>query len=107
MCNNCGIRPKNNPHNWRRPCHVQKQQQNGTQMVIKFYDECKPYYEFTNFCDDAPINLDGKVWRTTEHYFQAQKFIGNPHLMEQIRGKHGACEAFQIAKQNQHQIRQD
>ena len=50
---------------------------------IKFYNRDDPYYEFTNFYS-APIELDKKTWPTTEHYFQAQKFVGTPYE-EKIR----------------------
>lgn len=50
------------------------------QKPIYFYDKDKPYYQFTNFYCDQPIVIDEKQWRTTEHYFQAQKFIGTPYV---------------------------
>jgi ribA/ribD-fused uncharacterized protein len=54
--------------------------------TINFYERYQPYYEFTNFWDQHPIMLDGKLWPTVEHYFQAQKFIGsNQYLQETIR----------------------
>ena len=31
-----------------------------------------------------PVQIDGKRWPTTEHYFQAQKFVGTPY--EQVIG---------------------
>jgi ribA/ribD-fused uncharacterized protein len=46
---------------------------------IYFYDKFAPFYEFTNFYS-APIFLDERTWKTTEHYFQAQKFVGTPYL---------------------------
>lgn len=51
--------------------------------AIYFYEERNRYYEFTNFYA-SPINLGGKNWKTTEHYFQAQKFAGTP-IEELIR----------------------
>jgi ribA/ribD-fused uncharacterized protein len=41
---------------------------------ILFYGRSKPFYCGSNFYP-APIKLDGKVWATTEHYFQAMKFL--------------------------------
>jgi len=38
-------------------------------MIINFYNRDDPYYEFTNFFI-RPIELDGKVWPTSEHFFQ-------------------------------------
>ena len=46
---------------------------------ILFYNRGDPYFEFTNF-EEFPIVLDGKQWPTSEHYFQAQKFVGTPYL---------------------------
>ncbi len=50
---------------------------------INFYLTDDPYGEFSNFAS-FPIQLNGKIWPTTEHYFQAQKFAGTEHE-EQIR----------------------
>ena len=50
---------------------------------IFFYGVADEYGAFSNFAP-YPISLDGKRWATTEHYFQAQKFI-DPKLREQIR----------------------
>jgi ribA/ribD-fused uncharacterized protein len=44
-------------------------------MKIKFYKLKEPYGCFSNFSRHA-ITLDGRIWATTEHYFQAQKYIG-------------------------------
>ena len=53
-------------------------------MTIYFYVEReKPYGCFSNFSAHGFI-LDELYWATSEHYFQAQKFIGTPHL-EKIR----------------------
>jgi len=41
--------------------------------IIKFYSVTDEYGEFSNFAY-FPIKLNGKVWLTTEHYFQAMKF---------------------------------
>lgn len=42
-------------------------------VIARFYDFGRPYFEFSNFFP-RPVELDGAVWPTTEHYFQAQKF---------------------------------
>ena len=63
---------------------------------IYFYDKSSPYYEFTNFYD-APIVLDDKQWPTTEHYFQAQKFVGTPYL-EVVRRCSSPREALEISR---------
>ena len=63
---------------------------------IRFYDRDAPYYEFTNFYA-ADIHLDDKIWPTTEHYFQAQKFVGTP-FAEMIRRCAFPREAFDLSR---------
>ena len=63
---------------------------------IKFYNQYEQYYEFTNF-SLYPIKLDGKEWPTTEHYFQAQKFIGTPYA-EAIRKQPYPRGAFDMSR---------
>lgn len=46
--------------------------------LIRFYRTGDAYGEFSNFAA-FPIELNGRVWPTTEHYFQAQKFTGTAH----------------------------
>lgn len=48
-------------------------------MQLLFYGEkVGDYTSFSNFSNHS-IELDGYVWKTVEHYFQAQKFIGTPY----------------------------
>ena len=51
--------------------------------IINFYKVQEPFGCFSNFAA-YPIELDGKVWPTSEHYFQAQKFAGT-EFEEEIR----------------------
>ena len=46
--------------------------------VIFFYSTKDAYGEFSNFAA-FPIEIDGRIWPTSEHYFQAQKFAGTEH----------------------------
>ncbi len=50
---------------------------NNTRTIL-FYRQNDPYGEFSNF-SAYPFKLKGKVWPTSEHYFQAQKFAGTEH----------------------------
>lgn len=43
------------------------------EAVIEFYRTGDEYGCFSNF-SAHPIAVGGKVWPTSEHYFQAQKF---------------------------------
>ncbi len=48
-------------------------------MAIYFYsDREEPYGGFSNFSRHG-FTLDGRYWPTSEHYFQAQKFVGTEH----------------------------
>jgi ribA/ribD-fused uncharacterized protein len=49
-----------------------------TPAVIHFYSTTGEYGCFSNF-SRHPVHLRGKRWRTTEHFFQAQKFAGTQH----------------------------
>src|SRR5208283_2157385 len=45
---------------------------------ILFYRVKEPYGELSNFAP-YPLELKGKTWPTSEHYFQAQKFAGTDY----------------------------
>jgi len=45
---------------------------------ILFYRINEPYGGFSNF-SPHPVELKGRNWPTSEHYFQAQKFAGTEH----------------------------
>lgn len=52
----------------------------ATPDKILFYCKTEPYYEFSNFygtADDKKFQLliDGKEWPSTEHFYQASKFM--------------------------------
>ena len=63
---------------------------------INFYNRDDPYYEFTNFYS-ASIKVDKKTWPTSEHYFQAQKFVGTPYE-EWIRHLPWPRQAFDFTR---------
>ena len=63
---------------------------------IHFYNRDEPYYEFTNFAR-YPIVIDGVIWATTEHFFQAQKFISTP-LYAKIQQSEFPREAFEVSR---------
>jgi predicted NAD-dependent protein-ADP-ribosyltransferase YbiA (DUF1768 family) len=52
--------------------------QMGQATTINFYKVSDPFGEFSNFAG-FPFKLNGVVWPTAEHYFQAQKFAGTEH----------------------------
>ena len=59
--------------------------QRPSMHTIEFYKIDEPYGEFSNFAP-FPIGSEGIIWPTTEHYFQAWKFVGiNDARVERIR----------------------
>ena len=78
-------------------------------MTIYFYKVNEEYGCFSNFSPHA-IVMGDKVWPTSEHYYQAQKFIGtahDPRLCEQIRAAHTPEEAAALGRDRTHTIRTD
>ena len=65
--------------------------------AILFYDDNKPYYEFTNFARIG-FSIDGDYWPTSEHYFQAQKFEGYPKIQNELRYLFGARDTFEFVR---------
>ena len=74
-------------------------------QVIRFYSTRDEYGCFSNFAK-APIRLKGKVWPTTEHYFQAQKFAGTERE-EEIRQAKSPMIAARMGRSRKHRLRRD
>lgn len=72
---------------------------------ILFYNTDQPYGEFSNF-SRHPIELDGVVWPTSEHYFQAQKFAGTP-FAEEVRAQATPMLAAQMGRRRDLPFRAD
>ncbi len=73
--------------------------------TINFYEVHAPYGCFSNFAP-YPITINGKVWLTTEHYFQAQKFAGTPHE-EEIRQTTSPMIAARKGRSRERPLRPD
>ncbi|MBE9205545.1 NADAR family protein [Nostoc sp. LEGE 06077] len=74
-------------------------------MTIYFYSTREQYGCFSNFSAHGFI-LDNLYWYTSEHYFQAQKFIGTFHL-EEIRLAKTPKEAAKMGRERSRPLRQD
>lgn len=74
-------------------------------MTIYFYSTREEYGCFSNFSPHG-FELDGLYWPTSEHYFQAQKFVGTPHL-EQIRLVKTPKDAAKMGRERTRPLRQD
>lgn len=74
-------------------------------MIIYFYMIGEKYGCFSNFSPHG-FELDGLYWPTSEHYFQAQKFVGTPHL-EKIRLVKTPKDAARMGRERTRPLRQD
>lgn len=74
--------------------------------IIEFYRvEEIPYGVFSNF-SSHPIKLDGKVWPTSEHYFQAQKF-SDKEIVRRVQNARSPGEAAKIGRNKNNPLRAD
>jgi ribA/ribD-fused uncharacterized protein len=74
-------------------------------MEIRFYSVRDEYGCFSNFTPH-PIQLKGKRWPTSEHYFQAQKFA-DTEREEEIRQAKAPMIAARMGRSRKHKIRPD
>lgn len=73
--------------------------------VINFYSTNDGYGCFSNFAA-YPILINRKMWPTTEHYFQAQKFSGTSHE-EVIRLAKSPMVAARMGRSRKRPLRKD
>ena len=75
---------------------------------IYFYSRTEEYSEFSNF---APFGFeeDGLFWPTVEHYFQAQKFVGerSAEYRERIRTAASPKNAKTLGRSRKYPIHPD
>jgi len=72
---------------------------------IHFYSVDDEYGEFSNFAPFS-IVLNKKKWPTSEHFFQAQKFI-EPKDQEQIRRANSPLLAARLGRDRKKKLRKD
>lgn len=73
--------------------------------VIQFYEVGDEYGFLSNFAP-FPIRLGGRLWPTSEHYFQAQKFAGTQYE-EEIRRAKSPMIAARMGRSRKHPLRRD
>jgi len=78
---------------------------NSNHDIINFYSTTDEYGCFSNFSRHR-IHLKGKNWPTTEHYFQAQKFAGEPDE-EDIRKAAKPSLAASMGRDRKRPLRRD
>lgn len=76
-----------------------------TRQVINFYKVSDEYGCFSNFAA-APFTLDGRVWPTVEHYFQASKFLDSEN-QEAIRLTKSPMIAARMGRDRKRPLRAD
>jgi ribA/ribD-fused uncharacterized protein len=72
-------------------------------MAIFFYRVNDPYGCFSNFSPHA-FMTDGRYWTTSEHYFQANKFVGTERY-EHIRLASSPTAAARMGRDRQYPLR--
>ncbi|MSU78625.1 MAG: NADAR family protein [Gemmataceae bacterium] len=73
--------------------------------TINFYHLGEPYGEFSNFAR-FPIKLDGNTWPTSEHYFQAMKFLDDANRAE-VRDAKTPAVAARMGRDRSKPLRKD
>jgi hypothetical protein len=73
--------------------------------ILDFYSVKESYGEFSNFAL-FPIVIEGVMWPSSEHYYQAQKFI-DPLLKERVRMAASPYLAAQIGRDPTLPMRED
>jgi ribA/ribD-fused uncharacterized protein len=77
----------------------------SSQAVIRFYSVADEYGELSNFAP-YPITLRGKRWPTSEHFFQAQKFV-SPKDQEAVRAANTPMLAARTGRDRKRKLRRD
>lgn len=72
---------------------------------IKFYSTQDEYGELSNF-SPYPIKLKGKIWPTSEHYFQAMKFDDKAYQAK-IRKNWSPMNAARLGRSRKVKLRRD
>lgn len=74
-------------------------------MAIMFYKVDDRYGCFSNFSKHG-FELNGKYWLTSEHYFQARKFVRSD-IEEEVRLASTPMEAARIGRDRNKPLRKD
>jgi N-glycosidase YbiA len=76
-------------------------------MTIYFYSTVDEYGFMSNFSRYG-FELDGQYWPTSEHYFQAQKFVGvDADYVEKIRTARRPKQAANLGRSRKIKLRAD
>lgn len=68
---------------------------NDPNCVCAWFPE-DPHGWIVNF-SNHPVKIDGVIWKTVEHFYQCQKFIGYPDIIERMAAAPTPKKAKEIA----------
>eukprot|EP01059_Diplonema_ambulator_P007172 TRINITY_DN16680_c0_g1_i1.p1 TRINITY_DN16680_c0_g1~~TRINITY_DN16680_c0_g1_i1.p1 ORF type:complete len:206 (+),score=52.85 TRINITY_DN16680_c0_g1_i1:38-619(+) len=71
-----------------------------------FYNQTRAYGCFSNF-SPHPVVIDGHRYQTTEHYFQAMKFLGSEADMLDVVKAASPSQAARIGRDRRRPLRKD
>ena len=74
-------------------------------VTLRFYETSRPYRCFSNF-SKHPIEVDGRIWATSEHFFQAAKFSDAPDV-DAIWAAKTPFLAAQLGRERHRSLRPD
>lgn len=75
-------------------------------QVIRFHLKTGEFGFLSNFAP-YPVKIDGVEWPTSEHYYQASKFINDLTWMEAIRLVYRPYDAWRMGRSSEHLRRND
>jgi len=75
-------------------------------MALEFSSKSATHTELSNF-HLVDFTVDGTKWTSVEHYFQAQKFPGDPALQERVRAAKTALGAKRLGRTQSEHFRSD
>lgn len=87
------------------PIHAATPQVDYEGDILDFYSVKQPFGEFSNFAL-FPIVIEGVEWATSEHYYQAHKYV-DPIMRERVRQAPSPYEAAQMGRDPQIPKRED
>lgn len=73
--------------------------------LIRFYSVGDEYGEFSNFALFS-IVVDGERWQTSEHFFQAQKFL-DPVYKSKVKKASSPMMAAKLGRDRKQKLRRD
>lgn len=74
--------------------------------IIKFYSALGEHGYMSNFSKHSFV-VNGERWKTSEHYYQAQKYTNNRHRYSEIKNQKTPALAAKLGRDKSFPIRED